>query len=247
MLCAVTGHRIGIVTMALAAAAIIAASAAGCATSTNGSGTVRGAPTPDGSSGRDFPTGSAGGTQRPSSNTPTTTPSGSAGSDVHPVPASPVRTVTVTAGANTYVVRIWADVQDDTCFDHAHGTPIVTFLTQHPCTGLHRYLATTTVQGRPVGLAESATGFHGPAGDPYKYAGQFAKLEEQDGTGSINDLLQEGYRLPQGPSAIPSSEAFNVLGQDEGVTVWDAWYLDGPTPSNAKALIKMTQDLFLQF
>jgi hypothetical protein len=38
-----------------------------------------------------------------------------------------------------------------------------------------------------------------------------------------------------------------VLGQDEGVTIWDVWYLDGPTPDNDKALIKMTEDLFLRF
>ena len=46
--------------------------------------------------------------------------------------------------------------------------------------------------------------------------------------------------------SVPSSEAFNVLGQDNGVTVWDVWYLDAPTPPNTKPLIKMTQDLFLQ-
>ena len=147
----------------------------------------------------------------------------------------------------TYVVKIWADVKDDTCFDHAHGDPIVTFLTKHPCRGLERYLGTTTVNGRPVGFAMSATGFAGTAKDPYKYAGQFAELEQKDGTGSLNDLLMEGYRLPQGPTSIPAGEAFNVVGQDSGVTVWDAWYLSGSTPNNDKALIRMTQDLFLQF
>jgi hypothetical protein len=108
-------------------------------------------------------------------------------------------------------------------------------------------LGTTTVKGRPVGFAVSETGFQGPTSDPYKYAGQFMKLEEQDGTGSIADLLREGYRLPSGPSAIPADEAFNVLGQDVGVVIWDAWYLDGPTPNNDPALMAMTQDLFLQF
>jgi hypothetical protein len=144
-------------------------------------------------------------------------------------------------------VKIWADVTDETCFDHAYGRPIITFLTEHPCVGLERFLGTTRVNGRPVGFAESATAFHGTAKDPYKWAGEFAKLEEQDGTGSINDLLREGYRLPGGPTSVPSPDAFNVIGQDEGVTVWDVWYLDGPTPYNDAALTKMTEDIFLQY
>ena len=64
--------------------------------------------------------------------------------------------------------------------------------------------------------------------------------------GSLDDLLREGYRLPSGPSSVPSPDAFNVLGQDNGVTVWDVWYLDGPTPYNDRALIKASEDLFLQ-
>jgi hypothetical protein len=164
------------------------------------------------------------------------------------VPSAPLRTVTVHAGDGaTYPVQIWAEVKDATCFDHAHGRPIVTFLTEHPCLGLQRYLGTTTVGGRAVGFAMSATGFRGSAKDPYLYAGQFTALEEKDGTGSIDDLLMDGYRLPAGPAQIPASEAFTVLGQDAGVTVWDAWYLSGRTPTNDRALMKMAQDLFLQF
>lgn len=147
----------------------------------------------------------------------------------------------------TYPVKIWAAVKDATCFDHAYGTAMITFLTQHPCAGLERVLGTTTVDGRGVGFAESSTAFPAPASDPYRYASRFENLERADGTGSINDLLREGYRLPSGPTAVPPSEAFNVLGQDDGVTVWDAWYLDGPTPDNDKDLIQMTKDLFLQF
>lgn len=108
-------------------------------------------------------------------------------------------------------------------------------------------LATTSVNGRPVGFNQSVTGFPGPPDDPYKHARQFIALELRDGTGSINDLLREGYRLPTGPDAVPSPDAFNALGQDSGATVWNAWYVDGPTPVNDPPLIKMTQDLFLQF
>jgi hypothetical protein len=153
----------------------------------------------------------------------------------------------VAASAATYVVRIWADVADDTCFDHAYGQAMITFLTQHPCRGLQRYLATTTVHGRPVAFAESRTSFAGPPADPYVYSSKFARLEQADGTGSINDLLREGYRLPRGPTTVPPAEAFAVIGQDNGVTVWDAWYLDAPTRDGDKALIAMTKDLFLQF
>jgi hypothetical protein len=241
MLAAVTGQRLRIMPVALLAAATLA----GCASTTDGSGSVAGAPSPSTTAPPDFPSGSATASPPVASTSPAE-PSRSA--TTHPVPSEPLKTITVdTADGATYVVKLWADVKDETCFDHAYGSPIVTFLTKHPCTGLRRILGTTEVKGRPVGFAESATGFHSPGSDPYKWASEFIKLEEQDGTGSINDLLREGYRLPEGPTSIPSSQAFNVIGQDEGVTIWDAWYLDGSTPNNDKALIKMTEDLFLRF
>ncbi len=163
------------------------------------------------------------------------------------MPAEPLRTATAQAtGGTTYVVKVWADVKNSTCFDHAYGQPVITFLTEHPCTGLERLLATTTVHGRPVGVAISETGVTGTASDPYKYAGEFRQLLERDGTGSIDDLLRDGYRLPNGPARLPGHEAFSVLGQDNGVDIFDAWYLDGSTPDNDPALIKMTQDIFLQ-
>ena len=167
---------------------------------------------------------------------------------MHPAPSSPLHTVTVHApDGTTYVVKIWQQVDNPTCFDHAYGTPMITFLTQHPCSGLRRYLGTTTVHARPVAFALSTTSFPGTATNPYKYATEFTALEKADNTGSIDDLLREGYRLPDGTATIPSSEAFNVLGQDNGVAVYDVWYLDGSTPTNDPALIKMTQDIFLQF
>lgn len=172
----------------------------------------------------------------------------STGPVIHPAPPTPLRTVTVhAADGRTYVVKIWQQVQDPTCFDHAYGSPVVSFLTQHPCRGLTRFLATTTVAGRPVGFAQSSTSLPGTPTDPYKYAGEFVRLEKQDGTGSIDDLLRDGYRLPSGPTAIPAGEAFNVLSQDNGVSIYDAWYLDGPTPVQDPALIRMTNDIFLQF
>jgi hypothetical protein len=232
---------------ALAAAALLAGA---CTSTTTGHGTAGAVSPPRTTPTHDFPS------TTPVATTPATSPVApttassqpSTSGTVHPAPATPVRTATVhAADGTTYHVQIWWDVQNDTCFDHAYGQPMITFLTTHPCSGLRRILATTTVNGRPVGFAMSATGFPGTRHNLYGEAGQFARLEEANGTGSLNDLLREGYRLPSGPTSVPSSEAFNVLGQDTGVTVWDAWYLDGPTPTNDPALIKMTQDLFLQF
>ncbi len=223
---------------------VLALALAACSSSTiDGTRSTSRQPSSAGSSTPDFPSGS------PTDTGTETTPTTAAPSDsTHPVPADPLRTATVNASSGRkYVVKIWADVKDDTCFDHAYGTQMITFLTEHPCSGLERILATTTVGGRDVGFAESSTGFPGTPKDPYKYAGEFSRLELADGTGSIKDLLMEGYRLPSGPTSVPASEAFNVLGQDNGVTVWDAWYLDGATPAGDKALIRMTQDLFLQF
>lgn len=222
-----------------------AAALAGCASTTDGAGRAGPATSPAVSTPSE-PTPIA--TEPTSPETATISVTQTPSETIHAAPSAPLRTATVhAADGATYVIKIWADVQDDTCFDHAHGGPIVTFLTQHPCGGLHRYLATTTVHGRPVGFNESATGFPGTAEHPYRDASRFADLEEQDGTGSIDDLLMDGYRLPSGPTSVPADEAFNVLGQDQGVTVWDAWYLDGATPTNDPALIKMTQDVFLQF
>jgi hypothetical protein len=221
---------------------IVAGALAACSSTTSGTGTV--AATRPAVSTPDFPSVTA---PAISSATPPASASASAGGSIHPAPSTPLRAVTVHApDGTTYDVQIWADVKDDTCFDHAYGQPVVTFLTEHPCSGLRRMLATTTVHGRPVGIAISETGIPGPAGDPYKYSAQFQKLLAEDGTGSIDDLLRDGYRLPSGPSSIPAHEAFNVLGQDNGIAVYDAWYLDGSTPDNDPALIKMTKDIFLQ-
>jgi hypothetical protein len=242
----VTAHHARVL-CALATAALLA----GCSSATGGSGSAE-VPTGAGSSTTpDFPTALT--TPPPTLTSPAsvpsdTVPSDTSGPTIHPAPATPLRTATVHApDGTTYVVKIWADVTDPTCFDHAYGGPIITFLTEHPCSGLERYLGTTTVNGRPVGFAESATGFPGTAKDPYYYATRFSQLEKADGTGSIDDLLRDGYRLPSGPTSVPSPDAFNVLGQDNGVTVWDVWYLDEPTPFNDKPLMKMTTDIFLQF
>ena len=169
---------------------------------------------------------------------------------IKPAPSTPLREVTVHSvdGKTTYDIKIWVQVQSTTCANHAHGVPIVQYLTAHPCAGLTRLLATTEVGGRPVGFAQSSLGFVGNAPAVYQTAGNFATLERANNTGSVNDLLADGYRLPgNGPSKLPSPDAFDVQAQDSGVTIVDAFYLDGPTPNNAPALIKLAQDIYLQF
>jgi predicted small secreted protein len=238
MLSAVTRKAIAAL-LCLATATALAA----CGT-TSGAGSV--ARTGSSTQRHDFPTGLAP-ASGPSTSTPASSASSTAQSPAHPVPDQPLRTATAeAAGGTPYVVKVWADVKDSTCFDHAYGQPVITFLTEHPCRGLERLLATTTVHGRPVGLAISETSVAGTASDPYKYSGEFRQLLERDGTGSIDDLLRDGYRLPSGPTSIPPHEAFNVLGQDSGIDIYDAWYLEGSTPDNDPALIKMTEGIFLQ-
>jgi len=85
------------------------------------------------------------------------------------------------------------------------------------------------------------------AGDrAYRTAGAFRSLVTRSGTGNLNDLLREGYRLPSGPTSVPFPNAFDAQSQDAGVTVVEAWYLDGHTPDNDPPLVHMAQDLFLQ-
>lgn len=222
---------------------VAAATVSACASSTTaGSGVA--APPAGGSSTRstaDFPAPSTGAATTPA---PVTT---SAATTVIPAPPTPIETHTVTAADRTYAVQVWVRRRDADCVTHAHGTTIVDFLRQHPCTGLERVLATTSVNGRPVAYAESSTGFRSSTSNLYANAAAFKKLELADGTGSLNDLLSEGYRLPRGPAAVPAGEAFGVIGQDDGVAVWDLWYLDGPTPSQDKALLQVIGDLYLQF
>lgn len=118
---------------------------------------------------------------------------------------------------------------------------MIKFVTAHACRGMTRELATTTVDGRGVGMSIVTTSFPETPKHPYAVTASFRQLVNKDGTGSISDLLRKGYRLPSGPTKVPSPDAFNELGQDSGVSVYDVWYLHGPTPNNDKALVAMTQ------
>ena len=190
-----------------------------------------------------------------SASTPATTPSSSPSTSatpavtVKPAPSTPVRQVSVTSadGKRSYDIAIWWQVNTADCAGHSYGTPVIQYLTANPCHGMTRLLATTTVGGKAVGFAQTSLSFIGNAPQVYQTAGSFAALEEKDGTGSVNDLLREGYRLPSGPASLPSPDAFDVESQDSGVTIVDAFYLSGPTPNNAAPLVQLARDIYLQF
>ena len=141
---------------------------------------------------------------------------------------------------------MWAQKQTTACAAHAYGTPIIAFLRKHPCDGLRSLLATTRVGGRAVGFAQRTIGFRGAEGHSYRAAGEFRALVSRSGTGNLDDLLREGYRLPAGPAHVPFPNAFAALGQDNSVTVVEAWYLHGATPDNDPALERLERDIFLR-
>ncbi|MCW2496162.1 hypothetical protein [Jatrophihabitans sp.] len=164
-------------------------------------------------------------------------------------PSKPLSEVTVTStdGKRSYDIKVWVQVNTSDCADHAYGTQVIQYLTAHPCHGMSRLLATTVVGGRPVAIAQSTVGFIGTAPQVYQTAGNFASLVEADGTGNVSDLFREGYRIPDGPSKVAQPDAFEVQSQDSGVTIVDAFYLDGSTPENDTALVTMAKDIYLQF
>lgn len=167
---------------------------------------------------------------------------------MHPVPAHPLRTVTVTAGTATYVIKIWATRTDTDCVQHAHGAVVVAYLQSHPCRSMTRVLATSVVGGRAIGFNEANIGFTGANTQAaYSSAGGFRIVVTANGTGNLNDLLAEGYRLPSGPTSLPDPDAFAAFAQDAGVGVYDVWYLSGATPENDPALERFAQDTWLQF
>lgn len=185
----------------------------------------------------------------PSTTAPGTSSSAAPNATVIPAPAHPLRTASITVGSTVYNIAVWQQRNDPTCVGHAYGQPVIAFLAAHPCyNGLNRLLGTVTINGRAAGFAQSTLTIQTPGGaDPYKNSETFKKLVEASNTGSITDLLRDGYRLPSGPTSIPAHEAFTVLGQDSTVEIWDAWYLTGPTPDNDPVLIKTATDIFLQY
>jgi hypothetical protein len=222
--------------LAAGAATLLLAMTAACATTTSGTGAGGGgvpAPT-QGDSGQPAP----------------------ARSSLPPVPTEsktrpPVRhgvavTVTGLNSRTVYHAQVYGASKVTDCAAHSYGAPMINYFQSHPCVSATRRIFTIPLNGRTVALSSVAViAAPGPGNDYYKWAGKFVKLEKSNGTGSVNDLLREGYRIPGAGDSIPNREAFDVIGQDDVVTVLDAWYLQGSTRDQEPDLIRLEEDLFL--
>jgi hypothetical protein len=158
------------------------------------------------------------------------------------------RTISTTGySGHKYVATVRAEDKVSDCAANSYGAPMINFFQQHPCpSGAGRRLVTIPFNGRTVALSMIAVDAQiGPSSDLYKYAAQLAKLENEAGTGSLDDLLRSGARPAGWPAAIPANEAFVVTGEDDTIYIFDAWYLDGSTANQDPALVKLTQDIFL--
>jgi hypothetical protein len=171
---------------------------------------------------------------------------------VPPSSAHPVGIAVRVTGSSTgteYSVRILAEDHITDCAAHAYGAKLLTFLRAHPCASATRRLVTLSLDGTKVAMSIIAVSFppapESSPGGPSTYAGKFATLEEADGTGSMNDLLREGRRVPGLPAELPSGEVFTVLSQDLQVAIFDSWYVDSATPSDSRPLKDLATDLFL--
>ncbi len=220
--------------VALVGAAVLLA---GCAASTSGTGSVS---DPAVSPSHPPPTSAAGPTGFPSSS-PTAVPSATTPSSI------PARlTITGTSTGTVYTVAVSAMDTIKDCAAHAYGAALQAFLRRHPCLRATRRLVSLVQGARVVALSTVVVECPvGGASDPYRYAGQFADLERADGTGSMNDLLLDGVRVPGMGTRIPGAEVFTVLGQDNVVTVFDGWYESGTTARNDPAIRSVERDLFL--
>jgi hypothetical protein len=143
-------------------------------------------------------------------------------------------------------MSLWAhDVIND-CGAHSHGQPIISYFTAHPCRSATRRLWTTPLGGRTLALSiisVSAEVTKVNENPDFSAAQTLVDLENADGTGSVNDLLREGKRIPGGGTSIPANEVFSVSSQDGLVVIVDAWYLSGTTNPKDAAIAGVVDDL----
>lgn len=231
----------------LVATALVGAALAACSSSTtNGSGT---APTPSSPStgrstsvhGGGFLTDGA----APSGSTASAGSTSAPAASRTPLPVGTPLEFTGSNTGNTYRASVLASDDITDCSQHAYGQKMVSFLAAHPCRGAHRVVATIVLQGRAVVVSIISTSFVSKdPKDPFATSGQFAKLENADCGCGLSDLLRDPG--VQGlPHRIPDNEAFLVLSQDSGVTILDAWYLEGQTKGQDFTLVELERDVFL--
>ena len=231
--------------MAAGLAAVLVFAGAACASSVpspTASGTGSTAPSSSGaSSGRTgVPTSASRTTSEPASSTSST-------------PRRPLRTVNVDDGSgHSWGVAVWAEDHGADCLAVAYGATVRHFLETHPCRGVGRILAGTTVNGRPVAIAQEYAGFADPPswngkGTPpsYGYAQDFADLLRREGTGGLRSLIADGARFPGSGSGIRYPNAFDSTSQDSGAEMAEVWYLDGPPAANQPELVRLARAVFL--
>lgn len=236
-------RRDGLVAAALAAACLTA-----CSSAVGGHGTGSGGST---GSTVTFPSnpavptasaGSGGGLETGTTTTSTPTPTTSA-------PPSQDVTVTGSSTGHSYDVGVRAVDHIADCAEHAYGAPLVSFLHKHNCRSATRRLVTLDLDGTAVALSIITVTMpadnSGDGSKIFDFAGRLVTLENADGTGSMNDLLREGVRIPGLQTAIPSAEAFQVISQDLVVCIFDAWFVHSVTPQQDRQLLALERDLFL--
>ncbi len=159
------------------------------------------------------------------------------------VPRKPIRAVTVQGAHSTYVVRIWAELIAPACARYALGGKVAAFLRAHPCTRLDRYLATTPVGGKQVGLSVTTVTFAGAAASGAQSAAGLGALLGDPANGRIEDLFRTGRRLPNGPARLPASLVSNARNDGAQVTAVDAWYLPARRSAGDPGLSELVEAL----
>jgi hypothetical protein len=143
-------------------------------------------------------------------------------------------------------MTLWAhDVISD-CGAHSYGQQIIAYFSAHPCRSATRRLWTMPLDGRTLAVSVvsvSAQVTKVNENPDFQYAQQLADLENADGTGSVNDLLREGARIPGVGTSIPADEVFSVLAQDGLVVIMDVWYVTGATNPKDASLADIEADL----
>jgi len=177
-----------------------------------------------------------------------TTSTPSTPSSTSAAPQTAIKTVTIQGAGNTngtYVMSLWATDDVSDCAAHSYGQ-IVTYFQQHPCRAATRYLWTLPYVGRTAAVSiVCLVAADNPGGaDPYLYREKFVTLEKANGTGSIDDLIREGKRIPGTAGRIPSDEVFGVFDEDAQACVMDAWYTTGTTNPQDSDLRSLESDLF---
>ncbi len=162
------------------------------------------------------------------------------------VGTAPLKVVIVHANGRKYVLKVWAKAHSHNCVRGASGAAARKFLRHHTCLGVTRYLVTTVIHGRLVGIAQSSAAFGAGQAAGYQAAGRWAALV-RNGGGNFYSLFHYGYRLPRGPRSVPRSNVLRALSQDDTTTVDNIWYVHGTTPPRARSLVRMANDIYLQW